>query len=251
MTEDVNPRAVMGANNPPEPTPFDVAKEEVDGLYGEAALWLDGAKVEDQKTADAIAKLLNMLRAAEKSADSARKVEKEPHDKAAKAVDAKFKPLLERVKLASDACKKALAPWLEKLEAEKRAAAEKARQEAEAKARAAQDALRAADAANLAARAEAEELVKQAKKAEAAASRAEKDTANASGGVGRAVSLRTVYRAEVADYTAAARHFWKAAPDEMRAFVQKLAEDTVRSAGSNAPTLAIPGVIVHTEKKAV
>lgn len=251
MTTDINPRAVIGGNNPPEPTQFDKVVKEVEALYGEASLWLDGAQVDSQELADGIGKLLNLLRATEKATDWARKVDKEPHDKAAKAVDAQYRPLLDKLKLASDACKKALAPWLEKVEAEKRAAAEKARQEAEEKARKAQEALRAADAANLEARAQAEELVKAAKVAEKAASRAENDTARASGGTGRAVSLRTVYTANVTDYTAAARHFWKSAPDEMRAFVQKLADDTVRSAGKGAASLSIPGVEIIEEKRAV
>lgn len=250
MNADLNPRAVIGANNPPLSL-FEKAQQETDAIYGEAKNWLDGAKVDSPDLADGIGKLLNMLRATEKSVDWARTEEKRPFDEGAKEVQARYKPLLDRLKLASDGCKSSLAPWLTKLEDEKRAAAEKARKEAEEKAAAAQAALRAADVANLEARAAAEELVKQAKKAESAANRAESDTAKASGGAGRAVSLRTSYHAEVTDYTAAARHFWKACPDEMRQFVQKLADDAVRTAGKGAESITIPGVTIRVEKKAV
>ena len=122
-TEDAQPIAGIGHNGGPLPTAFEKAEAEVSKLYEEASLWLDGAKVDSQELADGIANLLNMLRAAEKSADTARKAEKEPHLEAGRAVDAQYKPVLERAKLAADACKKALAPWLQKVEAEKAAAA--------------------------------------------------------------------------------------------------------------------------------
>ena len=242
-----NPRASIGGNMPPEPTPFEKADAEVSKLYDEAKLWLDGAKVDSQPLADGIANLLNMLRAAEKSADAARKAEKEPHDKAAKAVDAKFKPILEKAKLATDACKKALTPWLAHLEAEKAAKAEAARREAEEKRRAAEEAIRARDAANLEQTASAEALLKEAQKAERAASRAENDTAKAGhGALGRAVSLRTVHTPVMTDPRAAVLHYWTANRDEMVALLQTFAERDVR-----AGKREIPGFEIRTEQKAV
>jgi hypothetical protein len=241
-----NPRAVIGGNMPPEPTPYEKAETEIGNLYEEAKLYLDGAAVETQGVADDIANLLNMLRAAEKKAEEARKVEKEPHLEAGRAVDAKFKPLLERVKLAADGCKKALAPWLAKLEAEKAAKAEAARREAEEKARAAQEAIRAAQAANLEEREAAEALLKEAKKAEAAAARAEKDTAKAGGSTGRAVSLRTEYRPVLVNEMAARRHYYETRHPELLAFLQSLAEQDVR-----AGKREIPGFEIVTEQKAV
>ncbi|MCM8735941.1 hypothetical protein M5E06_17555 [Azospirillum sp. A1-3] len=247
QTDDAQPIAGIGHNGGPAPNAFEKAEAEVSKLYEEASLWLDGAKVDSQELADGIANLLNMLRAAEKAADAARTAEKEPHLKAGRAVDAQYKPVLERAKLAADACKKALAPWLQKVEAEKAAAAEAARREADEKRKAAEEAIRSRDAANLEETAAAEALLKEAKKADAAAKKAEKDGAKAGNStIGRAVSTRTIYRAEVTDARAFARHVWANHAAELNAFLDTLAARLV-SAGSRD----LPGVTVHTETTVV
>ena len=241
-----NPRAVPGGNNPPEPTPYEKAGEEITVLYSEAEGWLDGVAVDTQDMADGLAKLLNLLRDARKVADEARKVEAKPFDDGKAEVQARYKPLLEKADRATDVCKKALAPWLTKLEREKAEAAAAARREAEGKAAVAQAAIRAAPVDNLAEREAAEELLKAAKKADAAANRAERDTAKASsGGVGRAVSLRTTYRPVLTDGVAAARHYWQARRPEFEAFLLSLAEHDVRQAKRD-----IPGFDVVEEKTA-
>jgi hypothetical protein len=244
--------ATIGHNNPP-PTPYESVSAEINDLYGEASLWLDGAEVQDQSTADGIAKLLTMLRESVKKADEARKVENKPFDDGKAEVQARYNLLIGDTKaqkgkavLAIDACKKALAPWLSKIDAEKREAAEKARREAEEKQRAAQEAVRAAQATDLAARQEAEALLREAKKAESAAKAAEKDTAKADGGGKRAVSLRSVYTPVLLDATAAARHYWKTHRASMDAFLIQLAEQDVRNG-----TRSIPGFEIKEEKVAV
>lgn len=247
LMEVENPRAVIGGNMPPEPTPYERAEKEVSDLYEEARLWLDGKPITSQAMADDLGNLLNMIRAAEKRADQARAAEKKPHDDAAKAVQARYKPLLERASLAADTCKKALAPWLKKLADEKEAAAKKAREDAEQKAWAAQEAMRAArEEADLAAREEAERLVKEAKRAEKAANKAERSTATAGGAMGRAVGLRTVHVPVMTDAREAARHYWQAAPDEIHALLQTLAERDVR-----AGKRQIPGFEIREEHHAV
>jgi hypothetical protein len=85
--------------------------------------------------ADAVSKLLDMIRKAKKEADDFRAAEKKPHDDAAKAVQEKWKPLITRCDLAADAAKKALTPYLEAVEREKRAVAEAARKAADEQAR--------------------------------------------------------------------------------------------------------------------
>lgn len=239
-----NPRAVVGGNFPP-PSTLEIVTTEVEDLCGEAALWLDGAVVDSQDLADGIAHLLTMIRAAEKRADEARKTEKQPHLNAAKAVDEAYKPIIEKAKLATATCKTALKPWLEQQEAEKRAAAEKARQEAEAKTQAAREAMQATDGTNLEARAAAEELVKDAKKTERAADRASNDKAKA-GKLGRAVSLRTSYRAEITDAKEFARYVWQRYREELTEFLTALAQREVTKGQRD-----LPGVTVHTEQKAV
>lgn len=243
MNHTDNPRAVIGGNAPP--SPFDEAEKAVNDAYEEAALWLDGAEVADQDTADGLSNLLAVVRAAEKMADAARVEEKRPHDEAAKAVQAKYKPLLDKAKRAADGCKTALAKWLAKVEAEKRAAAEAAHAEAAAKRREAEAAIRASDAANLAEREAAEAKLKEAKKAEAKAAATARDTAKAGGGMGRAVGLRTVHIPVMTDATAAARHYWKAQPEAMREFLQGLADKDVRAGARE-----IPGFKIREEKRA-
>lgn len=241
-----NPRAVVGGNNPPEPTPYEQAEQKVGDLWEEAKLWLDGAAVDNQAVADDIANLLDLIRGAKKFAEAQRKVEKEPFDKGAAEVQARYKPLLEKADLAADACKKALAPWLKKKEEAQRAEAERKRKEAEEKAAAAREALRAADAANLEARAQAEALVKQAKDAEKAANKAERQTATAGGGMGRATGLRTTYVATITDPIAFGRYAWGQCREEYQTFLQGLADRLVHGGARE-----LPGVEIREERKAV
>lgn len=237
--------AVIGHNNPPEPTPYEKAEAEIISLFDEAKHWLDGQGVKDDKDAEGVSKLLDMIRKAKKAADEARVEEKRPHDEAAKEVQEKYKPLLTRCDLAADAAKKALAPYLEKIEAEKRARAEAARREAEEKARAAQEAIRAAELTDLAAREKAEEMIQAAKKAEATAKRAENDKAHAKGGT-RAVTLRKTYKPVLKDAREAARHYWTARREELEAFFLSLAEKDVRAGQQD-----IPGFDIIEERAAV
>jgi len=237
--------ATIGHNNPPEPTPFERAEAQIIALFDEAKNWLDGEGITSQAQADDVSKLLDMIRKAKKAADEARAEEKRPYDEAAKEVQERYKPLLTRCDLAADAAKKALAPYLAKIEAEKRAKAEAARREAEEKARAAQEAIRAAALTDLAAREKAEALIQDAKKADAAAKRAENDKAHAKGG-SRAVGLRTTYRPVMTDGREAARHYWIERRADVEAFFLSLAEKDV-----NAGKRSIPGFEIIEEKVAV
>src|SRR3546814_6319433 len=48
------------------------------------------------RSADAVGKLLDMIRQAKKAADEQRVIEKKPYDDAAKAVQTKYKPLIDK-----------------------------------------------------------------------------------------------------------------------------------------------------------
>lgn len=234
----------IGHNSPPEITPFEKASNVISGLYEEAEGWLDGEPIDNQGVADGVSELLNLLRDAKKRADDARKTEAKPFDDGKKEVQARYKPLLDKADRAADVCKKALVPWLQKLEEEKRAKEAAAREEAERLRKEAEEAIAMADPDNLAARADAESRINDAKEAEKVVARAAKDKANASGGVGRAVTLRTFYRGEITDATAVAKHYWLTNRAEVVAFFQTLVDADVRA---NRP---VPGVTVRTEKKA-
>lgn len=244
---DGNPRAVIGGNSPPEPTPYEIASAAVDLIYGEALLWMDGATVDNQDLADGIGNLIAELRKAGKLADDNRKVEKKPHDDAAKAVQDQYKPLLDKIDRASTVCKTALGKWLAKVEAENAEKARVAREAADQARKAAEDAIRTRDAANLAQSEAAEALVAVAKKAERAASKAGNATANAGGMMGgRAIGLRTDYVAVMVDPVLAARGFWATHRPQVTEFMQGLADIEVR-----AGKRVLDGFRIDEEKKAV
>lgn len=235
--------ATIGHNNPPA-TPFDECEKKVFDLFDEAKNFLDGEAITTQDMADAVSKLLDMIRKAKKEADDFRAAEKKPHDEAAKAVQEKWKPLITRCDLAADAAKRAITLYLEAVEREKRAKAEAARREAEEKAKAAQEALRASRD-DLDAREHAERMLEEAKKADAAAGRAEKDKAQGKGGA-RAVSLRTTYVVDIQDYQALAAHVWRKDCEALTAWLDKYAASKVR-----AGARALPGVHVREVKGVV
>ena len=232
----------IGHNNPPV-DPFDAFAAHIGDLFEEAKNFLDGAGVESQGQADAVATLMDQLRKASKDADKARTEEKKPHDDAAKAVQAKWKPLLDKADLATRTAKDALAPWLQKLEDEKRAIAEAARREADAKAAAAAEAMRHAQSLDLAAQEQAEALLKAAKQSEAAANRAENDKAHAHGGA-RAAHLRSYFAPELVNPSEALRHYVQTNPDAVKAFLLDLA---VKDVASGKRT--IPGFEVNETRK--
>jgi hypothetical protein len=236
----------IGHNNPPK-SPYEAAKERIEELYAEAGNWLDGEPIASQEQADEIQKLMRAIQEAEKVAEAARKVEAQPFDDGKAEVQARYNPLIQKDKgmtaRAVQACKSALAPWLKKLDDEQRAAAEKARKEAEEKRLAALEAMRQRDAASLAEREAAEALVAEAKKAEAAAAKAENARPLAKG-AGRAASLRTYYTATVTDYKAFARHLWTTHPETFEPFLDEIAS-RMASAGSRE----LPGVSITEEKR--
>lgn len=239
---------LIGHNHPPveiEPTPFEMSEVEIGDLYAEAKNWLDGEPVSSQTQADGLSKLIDDLRKAAKLADERRVEENRPFDEGKASVQARYAPLIADTKsvkgkavIAIDMAKKALAPWLQRLEDDKRAAAEAARKEAEEKARIAQDALRASNVADLEKREAAEALVREAQAAEAAATKAENSKAHATGGT-RAIGLRSVWRAEMVDGREAARHYWQTRREEVDAFFQGLADADVRAGKREIPGFLI------------
>lgn len=238
--------AKIGDNNPPEKTPFERVSERIDDLWTEAKNWLDGSKVTTETESEAVSKLLDDFRKAEKEANDARKAEVKPYDEAKAEIQARYAPLIADTKavkgrtvLAIEACKVALDPWLAKKEAEQKAIAEAARKEAEEKQRAALEAMaKAREANDLAQREEAEAALQEAKKADQAASRAEKTKAHATGGT-RAVGLRTSYAPELTDGVAAARHYWATRRTDMEAFLLDQARKDVATGVREIPGFTI------------
>jgi hypothetical protein len=254
MTIAVNERAVIGGNNPPVPmTAFDAVKMDIDDLCEEANVWLDGEQVTTQEQADAINTLIDRIMKAANAADAQRGIEKEPHDTAIDEIQGRYNKLIAGVfsknksvtgsaKLAIDAAKKALAPYLLKQEQEQAQIARLARVEADRLQEQAREAMRQRDSANLSQVAEAESLVVQAKAATKFADKAEGTRIHAKG-EGRAIGLRTVHRAVMEDKKLAAAWVWVDRQDELTAFIQDLADKAVRSG-----TRTIPGFSIIEEK---
>jgi hypothetical protein len=228
MMTDPNPIAGPGHNNPPT-DPFDAIDAHIRDLYAEAKHFLDGEPIASEAMAAAVEDLLAQIREAEKLAEAQRKAEKDPLDEQVAAIQAKWNPLIGSNKsvkgmtvLASEACRAALAPWRRAQEAAKLAAAEKARQEAQAAADAAAKAMRAAQVDDLAAREDAERLVREADHAAKLASRADKAATTGTG-------LRSTWIAKMVNPVDAARWAWKHHRSECEAFFQSLADADVRS----------------------
>lgn len=238
-----NPRAVIGANNPPvEMTAFDAVKINIEDLYDEAKTWLDGDPVATQDQADALNTLQTRIRDAAKEAEKQRKIEAKPFDDGKAEVQARYKPILNKADEADAAVKVALRPYLIELDRQQQERARLAREEAERKQREAMEAMRQRDAANLAQREEAERLASEAKAAAAAAQKAENAKAHAKG-EGRATGLRTVHRAVMVDRREAAAWVWANHNDALMAWVQDLADKSVRAGNRN-----IPGFDIIEEK---
>lgn len=233
--------AAIGHNQPPDP--FEAFTLHIEDLYEQAQQFLDGEPIATEGQAEDVSRLLNMLRKAKTDADEARKIEKKPHDDAARAVQAKWQPLIGKAELAATTAKNALAPFLISQEAAQREAAAALRKEAEQKAAAVSQLDISPD--NLAgqqylkaARQEAASIAKEA-------DRADRKRAQARGGE-RAVGLRSVWTPSLTDPVAALRHYRERRPEELKEWLLEQAEKDVR-----AGARSIPGFEISEMQKAV
>ena len=216
MTDEA--RFTLGGNLPPL-TPFELSAKEAEDLLSEACNWVDGMTVESQEQADALDGLLAQIKAAAKLAEERRKAEVKPFDDAKAEIQSKYNTLIGDTKatgkgkllIAQEAVLNLLTPWRQKIDEEKRAAAEALRKAEEEKRQAAMAAFaKAREANDLAAKLEAERLAAEAAAAEKAAKKADK-------AVGQKTGLRVVVTAEITDMNAFAKWAWvhdKAALEE-------------------------------------
>jgi len=232
-----------GHNNPPEETPFEAIRVHAEDLLVEVRNWADGAQIETQAQADEVARLLDEVQKADRTADAARKREVEPIDKQRDEIQARYNVYIAPLKnkapgklpLAAAALKTTLAAWLKKLDDEKRAAAAAAQAEADAKAAEARAAMQqAATEGDFGAMEAAEELVSDASKAQADAKRAANDKAQAVGD-GRARGLRSYFTPMLADPKAALVHYVRTRPDDVKAFLLSLAKTDVLNGARKLP----------------
>lgn len=231
----MNERAVIGGNNPPVEL-FEQSELTLNDLYEEAGHWLDGKEVETPEELDAISMLLDNLRKAEKLIDGNRKTEKKPHDDAGNAVQEKYKPLIDKAKLAQDTCKKAMQPYMLEQERIRQEQERIAREEAE---QAEREALEAAQSVQSLEQAEqAAEAIQDAKDAQKTASDVAKQKTHAKGGE-RAIGLRTTRETNLVDSKEAARHFWVTNKTDIENLLIDLAKKAVRSGERDIPGFEI------------
>lgn len=240
-TGTANERVEIGDNNPP--AGYEAVKIKIEDLYDEAKLWLDGAVVDNEDLAKGINNLRNLLKGAGAEAEKIRVAEKEPFLEGGRAVDAKFRPLSEKVKRADEACASALKPWLLAKENERKDEAERLRVEADQAAAAARSAHIAASG-NIAGLQQAEGLIKEAKAAERVAQRAETSTATVASDFGRSAKLKTIYSPVLLNFQAALDHYVTTRPSDVKALLESMAEIDVK-----AGIHKIPGFVVSEEKK--
>lgn len=225
----------------PNSTPDIAFSMAVDDLYSEAANFVDGQPVETQGQADALAAIITGAKQIRKDADAARKVEKQPHDEAAKAVQAKWVPVLTKVDDVIAAVQKPLTAWLQAQEAERQRIAAEARAEAD---RLAAEAVAAArTSGSLEDITATRNLQDAAVDAAKVAKRAEKAKAHVQGG-GRAIGLRTYWDVTMTDGKAAVQWAMRRHADDLRDYLMGLAKRDV-AAGNRS----IPGFVIHEERK--
>jgi len=221
----------IGHNNPPPDVAFSMEVDDLFALLSNTLAGCDAVTTDEQEAA--IDALMDDFRKAAKDADKARAAEKKPHDDAGKAVQVKWKPIIDKADRGVSACKDALTPYRVAKQRAKDEAARKARDEAEAKERAAHEALRQSD--DLEARFAAEQDLEAAKKLASVANRIDRS----------ATGLRTVWRAEITDRATALRAYLQRNPDAFLDLIQSLADHDARNGRP-----AIPGITYHEEKKA-
>lgn len=244
---EANPRAVIGANNPP--SGYEAVKAHIDDLVEEAKAWLTGAEITTDDQAETIKRLKDDIKLAHKAADDARVAENKPFDDGKSAVQAKYAPLISDTKsvkgktvLTLEALNEVLNPYLRRKDQEQKEAARLAREAADEAARIAREAAQAA-VGDLEAKEAAEDLITAASIAAAAAKRAENAKVQVKGD-GRSEGLRSYWTPVLTDRKAALLHYVQGWPPEILAALQTLAEADVRSGKRQ-----IPGFTVEEERR--
>lgn len=260
--ETLNPRAVVGGNNPPPDetvtetvTPqWETVKIQMDDLLTEARNWADGAEIANQDQADAVGKLRQLLQDAASLADTARVAEKKPFDEKIAEIQDRYNAYIAPMKnkhpgsvsKAVTALGNVLSVWLNKLDAEKREREAAARAEADAAAAKAIEARKALEAStDLAASDEAAALLDAAEDAAKALRSVERERVQAKGEF-RAIGLRSYWRAAPIEGEGgkALVYYAKRCPERVKAFLQMLADEDV-----HAGAREIPGFNIIEEKK--
>jgi hypothetical protein len=230
----MNQLAPIGHNNPPDP--IDIIKADFADTLSEVENWLDGAEVQTEGQMKAVDALIKGVKEAEAAAKVAKEAEYRPHKEACDAVVSRWKPALDDLDRMKKGLLAAVDSFKRKLAAEKAEAERKARMEADRLRREAEEAARAASAADLEAQRKAAEKLAAAQEAMRAASDARKDNVK---------GLRTVTTATITDPRACINWIRENDREALVAFM----DDYVARA-TRAGVCGIAGVEVTTTKHA-
>ena len=230
---DMNPRAVIGGNTPPDP--LDEALAPFGDFITEAESWLDGKAVENEGQMKAVDALLKQIKAADKAVTEAREAEAKPLHDAWKSAIARYKPTQDDLGRIKNGLVAIVDSFKRKLAAEKAEAERKARAEAEEAVRKAREAAMQADAANIEAQRAAAAAQAEAEEAQRRAAAAAKDTVK---------GLRTVTRYEITDHRALLNWIARNDREAITAFIEEWARRNHKE-NQNAE-----GLRVWTEKEA-
>ena len=224
--------APIGHNGGPAMTALEIHALGIDDLFSTVS-GSTASPVTTDEQESALDTLLDEVRTAKKAAEDQCEAEYRPHKQAADKVKADWKSVLSKCDKGADAIKAALTPYRTAKQRAKDEAARKLREEAEATARAAQQALKASD--DLEDRFEAEARLEAAGKLAAQANRIDRAP----------TGLRTYWTAEITNRKAALLHYIAREPEAFEALIQSLADRDAR--GTRAP---VPGITFHENKRA-
>ena len=242
IVDDLPP---IGHNNPPPPSPYELAKLRQADLAVTAAVWLDGAEITSEAQATEVGAFIKQAFDDRASADTARIAEKKPHDAAAAAVQALWKPLVDDADKLHKIGKALATKWLVKLDTAQRERERIALAAAEEAAIAATLAHKAAiGSTDLDTHAKAEAAIADGLRAAAELQRAENAKAQVTG-AGRAIGLRTYWAATITDPRAALNHYAKERRPQLLAWLQAQADADAR--GDRGVT---PGVAFVSDQRA-
>jgi len=230
---DINVRAAIGGNNPPDP--IDQINTAHDAERSEAEAWLDGTRVENEGQMKAVDVLRKAARQWRIALETGQKSEAAPLHDAWKAALDRWKPTIEDAKRIEKGLVALNDEFKRNLAAERAEAERAARVAAETKAREAREAALKADTANIDAQRVAAQKQADAEAAQIAAAKASKAN-NVKG-------LRTVTKYEVTDHRALINWIAKNDRDAMTAFIEEYAR-------KNHARVNADGVKVWTEKVA-
>lgn len=247
--------APAAGHNQPPPYRADVVEQhdkEARDFLDAAAAWIEAGPITDAGQAAKLNDWISGAKGKTKAIDADRTADKKPHDDAGKLVQGAYTPIIDKMKRAIDRVSPLMGDWLRREDERQKAEAAKKRAEAEAAARAAEEAARKAAArTDIAGEVEAEEAAKRAAEMQKEADRlanARAKSTSATGG-GRAISMRTSWRAEIVNVRIAFLEFQDA--PEVAEVLRTLAEHRARSRDFDPNTQTIPGITLIKEEKPV